>query len=441
MSYSLEELCAMVNVSYEEVKNIHINRERNDGEGVENSAGIVKCMQRDFIQKEQDILNTSEEHNRSTKEAEGVFDSDSEVDENHLMKRKRGPANWKRNVQKRRRMEGKSYSGKQKDVGEVTRSARILGPGCTSEACKKSAKRFCHTFSEEERQRIFGNFWKNMNWEERRVFVSGLVDHTPVARKRSVSKDSRRLSTLSYHLSVDGERRRVCKKFFLSTLGLGEWSVAHWVQPGVPEQSGNQQAAGDEALASLQAFLRDLPKVPSHCGQPSSSKLYLEPMFQSMSELHNLYQRHSEEELQTTPLSGQILMDEINHLSRALHHPKKDQSETYCSNETGHVECEEWQHHSLIKTEACEEKEENDTDNEKTMLSCMDLQTLLLCQKLRASSIYYKTKLALHNLSLLNMINHSNSVWHRGDGRLPSNEFASSITHCLQQQQHDDEEE
>ncbi|KAL7861050.1 hypothetical protein AOLI_G00173990 [Acnodon oligacanthus] len=438
MSLSLEELCAMVNVSYEEVKNIRLNNERHDNEGVQNSADISESVQSDFSERNHDVHPQI----RPTLEAEGVSGSDSEEEESQELKRKRGPTKWKRNIQKKRRMEGKSYRGKQKDVGEVTRAARVMGPGCVSEACRKSAKRFCHTFSEEDRQRIFQHFWQNMKWEERRIYVAGLVDHTPVARKRSMSQDSRRLSTLSYHLDVDGEKRRVCKKFFLSTLGLGEWSVAHWVQASEPEKNGSETDVGDEALAALQAFLRDLPKVPSHYCQSSSSKLFLEPMFQSMSELHRVYQRHCEEELQTTPLSREILMDEFNHLNLALYHPKNNQFDTCCSNE-GHAEDEAQLNHCLIKEEACEEKEEENTADDGKMVPCMDLQTFLLFQKLKASSLYYKTKLALHNLTLYNMASHSGNCheWHEGEGGLSANEFASSVSDYLQQQQHDEEAE
>lgn len=326
-------------------------------------------------------------------------------------------------------MKGKSYSGKQKDVGEVTRAARVMGPGCVSEACKKSAKRFCHTFSEEDRKGIFQHFWQKMTWEERRVYVSRLVDNSPVARKRSVSQDSRRLSTLSYHLSLDGQRRRVCKKFFLSTLGLGEWSVAHWVQTNESENSSSQTAVENEALASLQAFLRDLPKLPSHYCQSLSSKLYLEPMFQSMSELHRLYKRHCEEELHTTPLSRQILMDEFTHLNLALYHPKKEQCDSSSSHKADHEEEEGCQNHYRIKEEPFEEKaEESTTDSGKIMVSCVDLQALLLCPKLNASPFYCKTKLAMHNFTFYNLANHSNGshIWQEGEDGLSANEFASS---------------
>ncbi|XP_072550288.1 uncharacterized protein [Salminus brasiliensis] len=439
MSLSLEELCAMVNVSYEEVKNIHINGDRVSSERPQDSPGNAECLQGEF--SKHDVLCVSEQQDRCLTEA-GVSGSVSEEDDDtHHAKRKKGPESWKRNIQKRRRMEGKSYSGKQKDVGEVTRAARIMGSGCASEACRKSAKRFCHTFSEEDRQNIFQNFWQKMNWEERRIYVAGLVDHTPVARKRSVSQESRRLSTLSYHLMLDGEKKRVCKKLFLSTLGLGEWSVAHWVQGNEPEKNSSETVVGEEALASLQAFLRDLPKVPPHYGQPSSSKLYLEPIFQSMTELHRVYQRYCKEQLQTTPLSREILMDEFNHLNLALYRPEKD---ALISDKAGDEEEGVWRSHCRIKKEAGEDKAEGEAlDSEKLMLSCMDLQALILCSQLNASSLYYKTKLAVRNLALYNMAKHSSAspVWAEGEDGLTANEFASSITDCLQQQQQDDDDD
>ncbi|KAG9263742.1 hypothetical protein AMEX_G21877 [Astyanax mexicanus] len=429
MSLSLEELCAMVNVSFEEVKNLHMNGDRRSSGRLQDSPGSAEHLPEDFSPREH--LCTPEHLNRCILEA-GVGGSVSEEDDTHHAKRKKGPENWKRNIQKRRRMEGKSYSGKQKDVGEVTRAARIMGPGCASDACRKSAKRFCHTFSEEDRQNIFQNFWQRMNWEERRSYVAELVDHTPVARKRSASQDSRRLSTLSYHLILDGEKKRVCKKLFLATLGLGEWSVAHWVQVNELEKNSSETVVGEEALASLQAFLRNLPKLSPHFVQPSSSKVHLEPMFQSMSDLHRVYQRYCEEQLHTTPLSRKVLMDEFNQLNLALYRPEEDA----CSSEERQIDC--W-----IKEEVCEEKAGEALDREKLILSCMDLQAMILCSELNTSSLYYKTKLAVHNLALYHTANHGSarSVWAEGEGGQTVNKFTSRITDCFQQQEQNDDDE
>ncbi|KAL6486948.1 hypothetical protein MHYP_G00035740 [Metynnis hypsauchen] len=105
-----------------------------------------------------------------------------------------------------------------------------------------------------------------------------------------------------------------------------------------------------------------------------------------------------------------------NSLNLALYHPKKDQCDYCGSYKAGHVEEEVWQNHWLKKDEACQEKaadKDKATESGKLMVACMDLQALLLCPKLRASSLHYKTKLAVHNFTLYNMANHSGTSYVR----------------------------
>lgn len=362
---------------------------------------------------------------------------EDEEDENGPAKKRKNPSNWKANVQKKRRMQGKSYVGKSQNGGEVAKEPRNMGPGCESAACRKSSKRFCNVITEKDRQDIFQFFWQRMDWDERKIYVAGLVDSTPVERRRSAAENSRRSTTLSYHLKVGGERKMVCKTMFLATLGIGEWSVQHWVQVGEPKEK-TRRIPRNEAHESLRAFLRDLPKVPSHYCRSSSSKMYLEPVFQSISDLHRVYSRHCEEQLLTTPLSRQVFAEEFNQLNLALYHPKKDQCDTCCSYKAGNVPEDVWQTHCLKKEEARKDKEEDKQkgkQNEKLMVVCMDLQALLLCPKLKASAVYYKTKLAVHNFTVYNMVNHDGTcfVWHEGEGGLSANEFASCIVDYLSQ--------
>lgn len=141
------------------------------------------------------------------------------------------PSKWKQNKQKQLRMEGKAYASKRKKDGElVTKQPRAVGPRCTSNACKKASNRLCNEINEEARKRVFDEFWKHMNWSQRKQYVAGQVDCDPVERSRAAGSQSRRSVSLRYHLVVDGKRKQVCKNMFLTTLGIGEWSVLNWVQ-------------------------------------------------------------------------------------------------------------------------------------------------------------------------------------------------------------------
>lgn len=148
------------------------------------------------------------------------------------------PSKWKQNKQKQLRMEGKAYISKRKKDGEtVTKQPREMGPRCTSNACKKASNRFCYEIDDVARKQVFDEFWQRMNWAQRKLYVAEQVDCDPVERSRAVGLQSRRSVSLRYHLLVDSKRKQVCKNMFLSTLGIGEWSVLNWAQKGATKKS------------------------------------------------------------------------------------------------------------------------------------------------------------------------------------------------------------
>lgn len=60
----------------------------------------------------------------------------------------------------------------------------------------------------------------------------------------------------------------------------------------------------------------------------------------------------------------------------------------------------------------------------------MDLESVLLCPKTNASSMYYKQKLQVHNFTIYELNNPNNVmlyVWHEANGSVSANEFTSCI--------------
>jgi len=127
-----------------------------------------------------------------------------------------------------------------------------------------------------------------MTWGERKVYINGLVQRVPVLRRRGESK--RRSATLYYHFTVDGTQLSVCKKMFLNTLGLGEWSVSNWVtsSEGTNKSSLPGVKVPDKRV-TVSEFFDKLPKLESHHCTSSSSKLYLEPTWKSKASLYKQY--------------------------------------------------------------------------------------------------------------------------------------------------------
>ncbi|XP_031723387.1 uncharacterized protein LOC116394443 [Anarrhichthys ocellatus] len=263
------------------------------------------------------------------------------------------PLTWKQNRQKQLRMEGKPYVSKcKKDGSTTTKGQRTMGSRCTSSSCRRASNRFCADFSDETRNELFTGFWQRMNWAQRKIYVSGLVDCDPVERTRAPWTQSRRLVSMRYHLIADGNRKQVCKKMFLSTLGIGEWSVLNWAQNASQqddsEESTKKQTQRKSRKASehvvLNEFLEGLPKVPSYCCGTSVSKLYLEPVFSNMSEVYRHYYNHCSER-KTTALSRQVFCAVFKKMDLGLCDPKRDQGCSFGA--TGNLFNELWEEYCL----------------------------------------------------------------------------------------------
>nr|XP_020465340.1 uncharacterized protein LOC109965575 isoform X2 [Monopterus albus] len=243
------------------------------------------------------------------------------------------PLTWKQNRQKQLRMEGKPYISKRKKDGvTIIKGQRTMGQRCASSACKRASNRFCADFSEETRSDLFASFWQCMNWAERKIYVAGLVDCDLVERTRAPWTQSRRSVSMRYHLIASGERKQVCKRMFLSTLGIGEWSVLNWAQNASQEDNSEENTKKTTQRKSrkasehivLKEFLERLPKVPSYCCGTSISKLYLEPVFSNMSEVYRHYYSHCLEK-KTPPLSRQVFCAVFKRMDLGLCDPKKNQ--------------------------------------------------------------------------------------------------------------------
>nr|XP_008279400.1 PREDICTED: uncharacterized protein LOC103356868 [Stegastes partitus] len=263
------------------------------------------------------------------------------------------PLTWKQNRQKQLRMEGKPYvSKRKKDGATVTKAQRTMGPRCTSSACRRASNRFCADFSDEARSELFTGFWQCMNWAQRKIHVAGLVDCDPVERTRAPWTQSRRSVSMRYHLLADGDRKQVCKKMFLSTLGIGEWSVLNWAQnvsePDSSAENTKKQTQRKSRKASehvfLKEFLDSLPKVPSDCFGTSISKLYLEPVFSNMSEVYRHYYNHCLEQ-KATPLSRQVFCAVFKKMDLGLCDLKKDQGCSFGT--TGNLFNELWEEYCM----------------------------------------------------------------------------------------------
>lgn len=355
------------------------------------------------------------------------------------------------------RMTGLQYAGRKRDNDGKMRyiqekSERILTETQCSKRCRKRAGgRRCLDIDENSRKAIIKQFWRTMDWKEKRVYVMSLVDKHDVAQRTTSRQDSRRKYSYVYHLKVNGERLMVCKEMFLSTLGLNEKMVYNWILSDTPEQrtgipkkqsavvspqpSKAREPRHKDTDKNAREYLESLPKVPSHYCRADSKKHYIEPVFGSIAQLHDEYTRKMEEELK--PAYGyQKFKNLFNELNLGLYKPKKDLCDTCCGHDAGTVDDSEYSEHIKRKDEAraskAADKRQAITDGNMKVIT-VDLQSLLVCPKLNASALYYKMKLSCHNYTVYDLVTHAALCyfWHECDGELTSNVFTSCLIDYL----------
>lgn len=411
----------------------------------------------------------SEEENNSRNNMSIVETSDEEgrnqqlVDEEHglVEGRKRSrkskgqgdPANWKRAKNSSARLKGDAYIGFKRDASGkykqiVEKEKRKLGQRCdghTRTASRGPRQKFeCTALSEEERKSIFNHFWSLNSWEAKKVLVSTLVSYTkPKCRRKStLPEESRKQIGFQYHLITVGEteklKRLVCKKMFLATLGIKEKTVRLWrLENGscsTKEQNKEAPPPMQECSKNVREFLDSLPRVESHYCRASSKKLYLEPIWNSYRHLYREF-LHNCEVNQKRSCSWRTFLKTFRSMNLEIHTPKKDQCNSCLMYKNGNLPTSVYEKHIKRKDEARKEKtkDKQSAAEENTCVYTVDLQAVLVCPRLLASAIYYKTKLKVHNLTFYNMKNKDVTcyLWHESSGGLESDVFTSIMVKFL----------
>lgn len=350
---------------------------------------------------EKDYRPENKEAEPNSTESESSSDTESDTTPKSLNRRKKN---------KLLRMHGQSYVGfrrprnQNKTFQDTKREERKLGDRCMSRTCRKSTKRNCDNISDDIRQEIFSSFWKNLSWNQRKVYVSNLVIKQETLRK--TKEESRRNISFYYFLNVGDKKVPVCKQMFLNTLGLREWCIRNWVNSaefGTPKRRhsrirdlGHQKRITD--------FLEALPKLPSHYCRKDSKKMYLEQDFKSYSDLYKAYTLYANEGNEKLSCRT-TFMNSVNELNIAIFKPRKDMCDTCVEYESGNLPKVQWEKHIKEKERAQEEKrkDKENAERKECYVLTMDLQAVKTCPAKQASMLYFKTKLCCHNFTLFDL--------------------------------------
>lgn len=175
--------------------------------------------------------------------------------------------------------------------------------------------------------------------------------------------------------------------------------------------------------------------MESHYCRKSTKKLYLEPNWQSKAQLYRQFRLYCESQGKEAIIASDCLFYSMfDELNLGLFSPKKDQCDICCSYSKGNINEEDYRAHLNKKEEARNEKStDKDTTDKKTAVFTMDMQAVLLSPSLKASALYYKSKLKVHNYTIYNLKTNEAVcyLWDESEGGLDANEFASVISHFI----------
>ena len=74
------------------------------------------------------------------------------------------------------------------------------------------------SLTDENRKKIFDEFWGTADLQRQREFIVRHVMRT-AKRERPEEKNKKKGQSLRYSLSINGEKKIVCKTIFLATIG------------------------------------------------------------------------------------------------------------------------------------------------------------------------------------------------------------------------------
>ncbi|GFY52896.1 uncharacterized protein TNIN_34611 [Trichonephila inaurata madagascariensis] len=178
----------------------------------------------------------------------------------------------------------------------------------------------------------------------------------------------------------------------------------------------------------VRRFFDSLPKLESHYCRKDSSKLYLEPLWTSKSQLYNAYKDDFCPREKAEPLIITSFCNIFEDLNLSLFRPKKDLCDACESFKTGNITESEHKMHTDMKKEARIQARIKDTASNNEVFA-MNLQSVPLSPLSNVPALCYKTKLIVHNFTLYNVRKNKGYcyIWNECEGKLTSDGF-STIT-------------
>ena len=361
----------------------------------------------------------------------------------------------KREHNKKLRRQGLPYNSyKKHDDGKyrlVPRPPKIFLPFCKKHPTTHDKTKHCNNFTEEECQEIRKSIQDCDNNEISKALVLSLMTSTETKRK-TIQPKQNRTKTIHYHLKKDGKLVQVCKSMFMAVFCLTPEKIRWYSQKlqteEITENAKNKKrhllgrrlkTNTDDDKKFLNEFFKSVPKVPAHYSRKRTNKLYFDIQIKTIHELYELYINECKIH-DLNPYSYTVFREFLKDSNYSLFKTKKDRCNLCMEFDAGNIKTPEalqaFEEHKNSKNRSRAEKEKDKNDeNEGTTVITTDTQALLISPDNDSNSMFYRTKLNIHNLSYHDAKTKEgyNYLWNECDSGLDANYFTSIHIHHLEE--------
>lgn len=236
----------------------------------------------EIVKAEDNTCSESEINNAN------MCDSPASTSSEAAKKRRiRQPEKWKKNIRKKLRNSGQEYiSTKNKLM-----PARVMRERCDD--CKFE----CEEIKDSQRLDIFKDFWALGTKEHQWSFIARCMVPLKARYRRRITAGQRKVKS-AYFFELNECRYRVCKHFFLSTLGISnkftsniERKMQNGDQRGKypKRQLKSTASSNDPIIRSIRAHIASIPRIESHILRNSKSTWEMLCRDKTFSNLHRDY--------------------------------------------------------------------------------------------------------------------------------------------------------
>ncbi|KAJ8937236.1 hypothetical protein NQ314_011991 [Rhamnusium bicolor] len=284
--------------------------------------------------------------------------------------------------------ENNKVTKKRKIKIKIERPQKALQPPC-GEKCKLKCSL---KIVEEERLKIFNEYWGLKDLEKQRQFISSNMQTVNLTYKYSNAATPRNPNNAYYFIITINNRviQTVLKKHKVCQSGkiveADKWG-----------KHNNHYKVDQQIKNEIREHIKSIPRIDSHYCRSHTSKEYIEGC-KTLADLHRDYLKICEEK--NLPVGNYHMYRKIfeEEFNIAFYVPKKDQCDLCLqfknSTETEkQIFLEKYERHIKEKELSRKEKENDKKNGEITYVIVFDLQAVLPCPVGYASSFFYVSKL------------------------------------------------